>query len=230
MPFKYLKTIAPDAECVFAVDALLQRPKHAEIIAQTISIWSHIEHQLGLLFTFLCGPDVAQDAIKFSELRTLKAQKSRIDDAANSRLQGEDISIWDAILRSVEKNARLRNEFAHHIWGYSEHPRLSDAALLLNPRIDWKRSGRALHYYWHGSPSLDISLREMVHDASKIRVYQVKDLIEARSKITELYSCIAIFHAILFNPFIQIDLERKNAMRAEIMTKTLLRHHRKASS
>ncbi len=113
-------------------DSLVKRPKQAALVAQTIGLWSHIDHILAMMTTNFLQADFEAVIDMLQALRSSEGQRAAITAAAKSTLSPDDFEIYEIVMKVIKPSRDRRNEYAHHLWGHADG--LDDALLLINPR------------------------------------------------------------------------------------------------
>jgi hypothetical protein len=127
-----LSRVRRDAGVVLTPAAIAQRPHLGMLAMQTVATGSQTEQVAGQILSTLLGADLAIGLAMYEALSGAEAKRAALEGAAKAALLADDFQLFRAVV-SVTRSARQRrNEFAHHIWGFS--PQLDNALLLVDPR------------------------------------------------------------------------------------------------
>jgi hypothetical protein len=149
---------------------------------QVIANWSQAHHNLfGMIASLLkLQPVIA--TIMFQKIENQGAQRAAILGALEHTLSKDDFPLYRATLATTESSQRIRNEFAHHLWGTCT---TIDALLLLDPKDQALDAAKSQE--WIASnprignpPKLDFT---------KISVYTKKDLLKEVRRTCESCHC-----------------------------------------
>jgi len=114
-----LSSLDPKAGYSFGIDILERHPELASYIAQTISIGSIIERRWSAILVQLLQADPLTGMAMYQALTSTVAQRAALGAAAKVRLSPEDFKLFQAVATAITPARKIRNDFAHHIWGES---------------------------------------------------------------------------------------------------------------
>lgn len=166
----------------FDPDVLLARPELAAHISTILNIWAHCDHAcIEILTQFLKADFRAvhkmQEALVGSETR-----RAILYAAAKNALSDDDFNLFDKTMAAVLPYRKIRNDFAHHIWGCSKD--VKNALLLINP-IDYAEIVVGIADFAAGGTNVMPQL-----DRNKILVYKARELNYQVSKATQCLSVL----------------------------------------
>lgn len=116
MPQPYLPTFSNKRYSV-GFQALKERPAFAEIIGLCVSIWSYVDNEIGGLFGILLGTDSEAAHRVFLVLRRWSNQQEALNAAAESKLSGDEMALYQALITDYKSLESQRNEIAHGCFG-----------------------------------------------------------------------------------------------------------------
>lgn len=99
-----------------------------------VTAWSHLElESMYLLATFLKVDYTVVYAMIFNlpPLYRLPAFKGAAMRALETAPENQ--LLFRRAMKAINKPREIRNQYAHHIWGASSHPKLADAILRVDP-------------------------------------------------------------------------------------------------
>jgi hypothetical protein len=158
-----LSQVKPDAHIDMGPYAMFARPKLAALVSATIAHWSYIETTKAEILGRLLGRQKSVGIALYLAVRSPTAQRAILDDAVAECMQPVDRPLYAAVMKAVAASQRRRNEFAHHLWGYSDD--LPNALLLVDNKtsLSFERSllehnaGRLHEPAWTAYPAYDLS-------------------------------------------------------------------------
>ncbi|MHB1233898.1 MAG: hypothetical protein ACYCZQ_15135 [Burkholderiales bacterium] len=112
--------------------AMSERPTLAVKVAEVISIWSAIESEILSIATDILDTDYVAVAAMLGALTSSEAKTAALVAAATEVLNRTDLALFNKVREATKASRNRRNEFAHHIWMYSDD--LPDALLLIDPK------------------------------------------------------------------------------------------------
>ena len=108
-----------------------QRADLQGYVAEVIRLGALIDHTWSLVLIGLLKADRRTGVAMYQALTSAEAKRAALGAAATSRLQADDVTLFKACLRAGEGVRRVRNNFAHRIWAYTQD--VPDALLLCDP-------------------------------------------------------------------------------------------------
>jgi len=183
-----LSSIDPKAGYTFGTTTLDGHQELAAYIAQTISIGSIIERRWAAILVELLQADPLTGMAMYQALTSTVAQRAALGAAASVRLVPEDFKLFQAVATAITPARKLRNDFAHHIWG--ETGTVPGALLLIDPTtlvdgdVSESNAHRLLALQQKG-PIIEGA------DRKKMKVYRKDDLIEAKNLVLEAMLIVA---------------------------------------
>lgn len=172
-----LSKVQPNAVLFIGPGAVQEEPELAKWITNIVTIWPHLENQLGFsLARFLDGEAHVGVAI-YNALTGSTAQRAILLNAAQTALEGDEALPLFMVLLDVTKSlAKRRAPLAHDMWASS--PQVPDALLCIKAELQLKRRGVAARE-WADWLRTDTTLTDPPKvpnlDASEIQVYTEKD-------------------------------------------------------
>src|SRR5262249_25974674 len=98
-------------------EAIKERPAFAEMIGHCISIWSYVDNEIGGLFGILLGTESEATHRVFLVLRRWSNQKDALNAAAEARLSGDEMNLYQALISDYKSLESQRNVLAHSCFG-----------------------------------------------------------------------------------------------------------------
>ncbi|TIW28763.1 MAG: hypothetical protein E5V63_03890 [Mesorhizobium sp.] len=205
-----LSAVSPKANYRVGVTALKERPKLAAMIAEVIALGSSIDHQWTMIMSSLSNADPQAIMAMHSTVSNSTVQRQMLLAVAAIKMKPELLNLFKAIDTVLTPCRRLRNEFAHHLWGDSEE--LQDALLLIDPTV------------W-----VDFDVYLKTPDAAaqspnaheKIFVYREKDLGEAVQTMKHGLGLVATFRMLSRWPETLRDIKQKQLESDPLVAKAL---------
>lgn len=96
-----------------------------------INTGSMLEHYLSLILVDLLKADPAPGMAMYQALSGAEARRAALLGAASVALSVDDALLFQAIMTAIAPARRVRNAFAHHLWG--DAPDIQNALLLCDP-------------------------------------------------------------------------------------------------
>ncbi len=116
MPQPYLPTFSSKRYSV-GFQAIRERPAFAEIIGRCVSIWSYVDNEIGGLFGILLGTDSEAAHRVFLVLRRWTHQREALDAAAGAKLSGNEMALYQALVKDYKSLETQCNDLAHGCFG-----------------------------------------------------------------------------------------------------------------
>ena len=110
-----------------------KRPELAMKMARVIHSWAVVEVELATALCEAMKAAAEPFAAAFQALNSTAAQASVADAAIRVTVPTNMLPAFDAIMSLFRSGKRVRDRFAHGIWGWSD--RLPDALLYVNPKL-----------------------------------------------------------------------------------------------
>jgi hypothetical protein len=126
-----LSKVKPGAGMKIGPHALANRPALAVQVMSVLGEWAHIDATFSaILTTFLKADFIVVNAM-MEALKSGTSRNAAFLGAAQSGLPERDFNLVQAVIKASKASRNRRNEFAHHIWAFSDE--LPDALLLIDP-------------------------------------------------------------------------------------------------
>lgn len=153
-------------------DALFDEPELALEVMAVINTWAYCEFEMAHWLAELLRTDSRVAYGMLNALSGGEARRAVLDGAAKTALSKGDFALYESVERQVRASRRLRNRFAHGLWGtlpieLPQHLLLIQPEDLTDNIIDWSKRKSAPEAY----PKLDYS---------KVEVYAAAELENAR--------------------------------------------------
>jgi hypothetical protein len=132
MPGQPLSRIRPNAKFKAGADVFQKHPNLMALAMQTVAAGAGIDYVLSFALTQLLHADPKTGMAIYTALTGGEGKRAALLAAAKARLQPADNLLLEVTLQHVTSAREIRNEFAHHLWGYSED--VPNAALLIDPK------------------------------------------------------------------------------------------------
>jgi hypothetical protein len=201
-------------------DAMVQRPKLAVLVAETIATWAQLECSLGVILAVILETEAQTGLAMFLSLTSSNNQMAIVSSAAKAKLTIADEELFSAIMKLVRTAAKDRHRFAHWCWAYTS--RLPEALLLLDPADQAPWLANLLGYH---DVFTDI-------DRSKIFVLREQDAREAFNQVERAGYWLGQLLAL----FVQKDRQKRAELRQTLSSEppilealSRLRQERKSS-
>lgn len=172
MPAQPLSRVRTKANIYFGVAAFQKNPDLAILPLLVIARWSTIDGTLALLLAKMLKSDIAIGVAMCQALASGEARRDALSAAARASLQRADLNLFDAVMKVIKPSRDRRNEFAHHIWGYSED--IPNALLLAEPK---EVANLLINFEAHNRTK---DKGKFAHDLdrSRVKVFKLSDLEE----------------------------------------------------
>jgi hypothetical protein len=112
-------------------DAPSKQPSLAVLVAHANSVWSYVDHVLGLILVDILGANATPATAMFVAL-TPTAQQTALRAAAETVLDEPKKELFKALVKIYRRHNDQRNIFAHWIWAYCELT--PDHLVLVDPK------------------------------------------------------------------------------------------------
>jgi hypothetical protein len=120
-------------------------------------------------------------------------KRAAMDAAAKAALSAEDYPFYEALMKAIRSSRNRRNDFVHHLWGYS--PDIPDALLLLDPKEALASQFATERYISDHVSGKTPTIESMRNNPM---VYTSKDLEAAEKEAVDANSLIWNFSQCLF--------------------------------
>jgi hypothetical protein len=170
-----LSNVNPKAKAYFGPDVFTLHPELIPLAARIISMGSMIDSRWSNILIELLQADPRTGMAMYQALASAEARRAALEAAANQRLSTDDFLLFKAIIRVTTPQRRVRNEFAHHIWGHS--PQVKDSILLAEPEFFTDLYVELIERIeWVGHVRLINTNKPVKPDLTKVNVWSRKAL------------------------------------------------------
>jgi hypothetical protein len=202
----------------YVVGALVMKDRDdlMAVIGKIIALWSHVDNETGTLFSLLMGTESDAALAVFLTLRRASNQREALTAAAQFKLNGEDLLIFNALMRVYGSLEAERNMLAHGCFGRCDE----DPSLLYC--IEIKHN---VHFI------VETLSREARGDFSKDRharlkehlyVYRKADLVKIYVDMESFWWAVFYFDGYLRNPADKGRLAEREKLKEYPMIKSAL--------
>ncbi|HEV2562337.1 MAG TPA: hypothetical protein VGT78_09375 [Rhizomicrobium sp.] len=139
------------------------------IIMEAISFGSQVEFNWSAVLVDLLKSDTKTGMAMYEALSGGESRRAALQGAAEAALPRDDFLLFKAVEKVLAPARRVRNTFAHHIWGVSDA--VPNALILIDPKC-------LRQYEVQRASSLGPEV-----DRSLVTVWKERDLNEARAAI-----------------------------------------------
>jgi hypothetical protein len=144
-------------------EVLLKRPALLPFFGPIIAIWADIEGRLDALFHLMIDDPAC--LAEFSMLKGWDRRAKCFVQAVRARHGEPSANQVKAILGSVSRPAKKRNDVAHGIWGIEAS--LPEALIIFSSQLYTASAVEALHAQSHGSPKLVLD-KDRLFDSARV--------------------------------------------------------------
>jgi hypothetical protein len=169
-----------------------EEPALALHVAEVVTTWAFVEAALGASLAKILGTSAEVGIAMHSAIVSGPAKSAAIQAVADLLLTGEELEIFQSLLRLTTAAAKERHPIAHGLWARS--PTIPDALLLVEP-AEWVSMYASLAV-WKGH--LAAPIRGMKPEA--ICVYRERDFTSITKRSCRLLSYFVRFWALLDGP------------------------------
>ena len=168
-----LSRVKPNAAFQWGTGVLARYPNLCCIITEAISFGSQVEFNWSAILVDLLKSDTRTGMAMYEALSGGESRRAALEGAAKSALSEADFLLFKAVEKVLAPARRIRNDFAHHIWGASKA--VPKALLLIDPKC--LRQHEVENVVGPGWPPQV--------DRSQVMVWREPDLNEARETIRD---------------------------------------------
>lgn len=166
---------------------------------RVIEIWAFTDSRLAYILAEMLHSDFEAGVGMYLALSGGEGKRAVLFAAARATLPPEDQLLFQAIMKLTKPARDRRNDFAHHIWGYSKD--LPDAVMLVDPRylVDTRVKGRKnteLAKEARAKGEQPVLLPADI-DRSKVMVYRKADLEESLAHGNQVFGYVQQFWLML---------------------------------
>ncbi len=182
MPGQPLSRVKSDAKFTAGAEIFNKHPDLMALAMQTIAAGAGIDYVLAYALTQFLHADPKTGMAMYVGLTGGEFCRSALMAAAKTQLPPDDFDLFDITLGWASPARQIRNDFAHHLWGYSGD--IPDAALLIDQQcmIEFDISVRLVNLEKAKSSTVSLPLS---YDMSLIRVYRKRDIQECLTIVTQ---------------------------------------------
>jgi hypothetical protein len=180
----------------YAIGALILKhyPDWCARIGQCIAIWTHVDNEMGYLFSQVLGTESEAALEVFLSLRRASNQREALQSAATFALKGDDLTAFQALMIIYRSLEAQRNDLAHGCFGASPE----DPSLLF--WIDVKHhvhfQAETLSKETRGEFDADRHARLKAH----LYVYRTDDLDALYEQMEQFWYAVFYFNGYLRQP------------------------------
>jgi hypothetical protein len=117
MPRQPYLPVYQDQSYVVGALVLKDRDDLAAPIGKIIALWSHVDNEIGTLFSLLMGTQSDAALAVFLTLRRSSNQRDALTAAAQFKLSADDLTIFNALMKVYGSLEVERNTLAHGCFG-----------------------------------------------------------------------------------------------------------------
>jgi hypothetical protein len=157
----------------FGTDTISAFPDLANLVLKTISAYSVADARLAEILAVLLKSEARAVVAMYTQITSSDVKKGMLKAAAAAILEPVPLSILNAVLDALDAPRNRRNDFAHHLWGWSEQ--LPETLLLIHPKAFTRARAAMIETKATQKPYTDANMM----DRKLIVVYRRADLIES---------------------------------------------------
>ena len=223
MPPQPLSRVNRKAQVTYGPATATTYPNLCAIVMEVISLGAQADFNWSAILVDMLRADFKTGMAMYEALAGGEARRAALMGAAQSAFSPEDFLLLQAMEKAFAPTRRVRNDFAHHIWGRSIH--VPNALLLIDPRcLRTFEVGVAM-------TNAEMARTRMAKvppdfDRSLIAVWREPDLAQAREAMIEALKCLGLLAGGLSfaRPRIRIpELERKKLLSYPAIARALQR-------
>ena len=176
MPGQPLSKIKSDAKFTAGAEVFKAHPEMMLMAMQTIAAGAGIDYVFSYILTNFLHADPLTGMAMYAALSGGEGRKAVLKAAAQTRLSNSDFLLTDIVFNWTAPARKIRNDFAHHLWGYSED--VPDAVLLIDPKcmVGFDIGVRMANMEMQQSRKI---IFPTAYDLSLIRVYRKRAIDDA---------------------------------------------------
>lgn len=193
-----LSKICPGANWSWSTHAIDQVPALAPHICKIFSSWAAVEYSLEMLFLSVTRGSSRSALAVFDSLESERAKFGAIRAAARVHLQQSDVIALEAVLAMVKSAGKLRNRFAHHLWGTVEQ--VPDRLLLTPPDVAsriWRETKITLFAIKYLKRNDRDTQKLSQEETSRVMVYDLAEIEQIILDLNEAIRALYLFQALL---------------------------------
>jgi hypothetical protein len=185
----------------YVVGALVMKDRDdlMAVIGKIIALWSHADNEIATLFSLLMGTESDAALAVFLTLRRASNQREALTAAAQFKLNGEDLRIFNALMRVYGSLEAERNMLAHSCFGRCDE----DPSLLYC--IEIKHNVHFIVETLSREARGDVSRDRHARLKEHLYVYRKADLDKIYADMESFWWAAFYFNGYLRNP---IDIGR----------------------
>jgi hypothetical protein len=161
-----------------------QRPEHAKIVGQCLTVWPEVEVNMALLLAILMKANSDAAVAVYLSLRTGRARQDAMNAAAEATLGPEDLGLFGAIMLVYRAAEGQRNDIAHGNWGICD--KIEDGVI-------WVESKHYSHWLISELRRDEMDVSEYGELARHLFVYKKNDFSDTLSIISDVRRILADF-------------------------------------
>lgn len=188
---KPLSIVTQDGEIRFGGDVLQKYPSLTPLVTETIALASMIEFHWAEILALISNADPRAIVAMHSALTSTAAQRAAFMAVALIRMDKDRFLLCEAIRTATKAASDIRNRFCHHLWG--ECTSLQDTLLLIDPIAFTSHTVGVLE----GMNTKFLPTLPLTIDRSKMLVYALPDLREARDTVFTAVETVGNFRLLL---------------------------------
>jgi hypothetical protein len=168
------------------IGMLDERPDHARIIGQCLTMWPEVEITMALLLAILMKANSNDAAVAvYLSIRAGRGRKNAMEAAAHITLSAQDFELFGAVMIVFAATEAKRNHLAHGNWGVCEA--VADGVLW----VQSENYSKWILSQIRREPTPDDAAHSEL--AKHLFVYKTKDLMEVKADIVATRQIIADF-------------------------------------
>jgi len=174
-------------------DAPSKQPSLAILVAQAISLWSLVDHTIGLILVDILGANATPAIAMFVALPSTAQQKA-LTAAAETVLDKPKMLLFNILIKIYKKRKDQRNIFAHWIWIYCELAH--DHLVLVDPKrlVEGHAFVNALRHQQVSNP---VSFRFSFPFSDEWMCYSEIELQQIVDQFKDALKIFQFFHALV---------------------------------
>jgi hypothetical protein len=178
----FLDVAPPDTAYYINSDCLADRPELASVIARCLATWAQVDVELSLTLAAILDSRTDAGVAVYLSIRASNAQRETLRSAALTRLTGDELRAFEAVMRFHQMHVRDRNHLAHGIFGVMPaHPK-SLIWISSAKHAAWLTRANQRAWNLEFDPDPHSPLRK------ELFIYTLDDLLELKTQFVELFN------------------------------------------